>query len=88
MQKDDILFALYKDKATNGSEDFQKQLKKYKNEVNLRNLYTRIVNYQIDKYGKTLDDRNESLSYIADMILSGKGKRNQKCREYRKGNRA
>lgn len=88
MKKEDILFALYKDKSINGSESFYKEMKQYKNEVNLRNLYTRIVNYQIDKYGTTLDGRNETTNYVEEMCLKGNWNRKQRCREYRKGNKA
>lgn len=87
MKKGDILFALYKDKPTDGSRKFQRNLKKYKEEVNLNNLYVKIVNYQIDKYGTTLDSRNETSNYVEEMCLKGKWCRQDRCREYRKGNK-
>lgn len=87
MKKEDILFALYKDKSHSSKEDFLKDLKQYKNEVDLRNLYIRIVNYQIDKYGCTLDSKRDTTNYVENMYIMGKWNKQDKFREYRKGNR-
>lgn len=54
--KEDIIFSLYKDKPLVNSKKFTEQIKSKFGEVNTKELHLRIVNYQIDTYGYTLDD--------------------------------
>lgn len=83
--KDDIVFALFKDKPTNGKDLFKKSVKKYIHEINVNEVYRRIINYQIKKYGYTLDDRYDSLNYFQKQNMSGNSSRNRKIKEHRKG---
>ena len=52
-----VLFEIYKDKCLVNAETFKKEMRtKYKlNDKQQSELYTKIVNYQVKKYGQTLD---------------------------------
>lgn len=52
--KEDIVFALLKDKAIGSKQEFQKQIKKYYKDVDETLLYQKINNYQIEKYGSNI----------------------------------
>ena len=52
--KEDIVFALLKDKAIGSKREFQKQIKRYYQDVDESILYSKITNYQIEKYGITI----------------------------------
>ena len=52
--KEDILFALYKDKAIGRKEQFRDTIKEYVDEIDFETLYLRIVNYQVEKYNTQL----------------------------------
>ena len=52
--KEDIVFALLKDKAIGSKQEFQKQIKKYYKDVDETLLYQKINNYQIEKYGRNV----------------------------------
>lgn len=58
--KERIIFEKEKDLVLESSEKFYKKLRdiyKYNPDVrNLSNLYRKIINYQINKYGATLSD--------------------------------
>lgn len=51
---EEYLFEVYKDKAITNKDLFIHGLKNFRKQIDLRELYTRIVNYQIDTYGNTL----------------------------------
>lgn len=55
--KEELLFVMYKDKILGSSQVFKGMITKYKVADPTR-LYTRIVNYQIKKYGETLSPRS------------------------------
>ena len=48
--KEEYLFNKYKDEHFNNSGDFKKRIREYK-EVDASELYKRIINYQVKKYG-------------------------------------
>lgn len=52
--KNDIVFALLKDKPMGSKQEFQKQIKRYYQDIDETNLYSKITNYQIEKYGTAL----------------------------------
>jgi hypothetical protein len=52
--KEDIVFALLKDKAMGSKTEFKKQIKRYYKNVDESYLYQKITNYQIEKYGSTI----------------------------------
>lgn len=54
-----FLFEMYKDKDIGNSETFRKEiLSKFNNvnitEAEIRELYIKVINYQVKKYGRTL----------------------------------
>lgn len=52
--KEDYIFEIYKDTHINGAKKFVKEVKdKYNLEVN-NELYKKIINYQVNKYGGKL----------------------------------
>lgn len=48
------LFYMYKDKPITNKDNFVHTLKGFNKQIDLRALYTKIVNYQIEKYGNTI----------------------------------
>lgn len=54
MMKDEIVFALYKDKAIGSKDEFRRTIKKFIKDINVNEVFLRITNYQIDTYGLTL----------------------------------
>lgn len=57
--KEDCIFEELKDKSFQNAKDFKERLvKKYKN-VNVQNIYLRVANYQIKKYGTILRGYNK-----------------------------
>lgn len=62
--KDEIVLAIFKDKAIGRKDIFRNQVKMFNNQINVDELFLRIVNYQIEKYGtqllkKTLNRRKK-----------------------------
>lgn len=53
--KEEIIFGLYKDKPLVNSVAFRKKMSAYK-DVDASKLFIKITNYQIQKYGRTIDD--------------------------------
>ena len=84
--KENILFVLYKDKPLDNKKTFKQKLKKYAKEINIDNLFIKINNYQIDKYGSALNYFDPN--FWEDNNLKGKNLKNVKTKEYRKGNKA
>ncbi len=55
-----VLFNKYKDEILHNSEYFKFLIKDYK-DVNKENLYRKIVNYQVEKYGEQLYQRGKKI---------------------------
>lgn len=53
--KEKLIFEEYKETVIKTSADFKKEVKEKYNFVASSNLYAKIVNYQIEKYGATLN---------------------------------
>lgn len=51
--EENIVFERYKDTSFRSSKDFRKQVKEYRN-IDVREVYTKITNYQIKTYGNSL----------------------------------
>lgn len=52
--KENIVFEEYKEKAFKKAKDFRDEVKKHYGFIPSSDLYTKIINYQINKYGTTL----------------------------------
>lgn len=53
--KEEILFGLYKDTPLVNTVVFRKKMQMYP-DIDANKLYVKITNYQVEKYGCTLDD--------------------------------
>ncbi len=82
--KEDIIFSLYKDKPVKNAKKFQKEIiKKYK-DINVKELYLRITNYQLDKYDHVLwDSENEYNMTYDEYVRRAENARAR--RRYRSG---
>lgn len=66
--KTEILFARYKDTPVKRKKQFQTKLKEFAEEVDLGELWVRITNYQIDKYGMPLENRVKKYMHREKML--------------------
>lgn len=57
MDKEELLFQMFKDTVETGSEYRRNELQKKYPDVKISELHIRIVNYQVKKYGKSLNSR-------------------------------
>lgn len=71
---DNLLFEVYKDKKLISSHNFKIDVNKNYGYSPSSDLYTRIVNYQIKKYGKQLTD-NSRREYVKYFMEYGKTNR-------------
>lgn len=75
--KEEYLFAKYKDKCIYSAAKFKGEIKDYKN-INASDLYVRIINYQIKKYGRPLSGTGNRPMYIPlENINNNSSKRKQ-----------
>ena len=73
--KTEILFAKYKDTPVKNKKKFQLALKEFANEIDVGDLWTRIQNYQIDKYGEPISLR------VKRYTTYEKGQNNERARK-------
>ena len=69
--KEDIIFSLYKDKHVRNAKRFREEIEKKYGDVNAKELYLRITNYQLDKYDHVLwdyDDEYTTEDYIRKAV--------------------
>lgn len=75
-----LIFELYKDKPLISSRIFRGKIQKKFNLSDTRDLYTKIINYQLNKYGYVLEN-GLSLNSLKKEDFVKKIKRNA-CRKY------
>lgn len=56
--EENYVFEKYKDTTLKGSGYFRKEVEKYKN-INVSDVYAKIINYQIKTYGETLSENRD-----------------------------
>ena len=78
MDIEEFLFQVYKDKPIYGAKRFKKECKELYSYKPSSDLYARIVNYQINKYGEMIALGNE-IKFIKDV-----GSKSFKARERNK----
>lgn len=61
ISREDILFHLMKDNVVPSGDDMRK---KYEYYIDVTKLRTRIINYQIDKYGMQLDHNIDKIDIL------------------------
>ena len=75
---EEFIFNIYKERELKNISALRKEIyDNYKYELTY-DLYTRIVNYQIDKYGCTIQSKGET-NYVRNFLQKGK-----RSREYTK----
>ena len=81
MDKAELVFNLYKDQVVVSKPFREEVLKKYKlSKEDIRNLYVRIQNYQIQKYGERIT-YDKTISSTEELKLMN---RNARQRKYEK----
>ena len=78
--KERLIFELYKDKPLNSSRVFRGKIQKKFNLIDTSDLYAKIINYQLKKYGYVLEN-GLSLNSLKKEDFEKKIKRNA-CRKY------
>lgn len=68
--KEDIVFSLHKDKPVRNAKHFEKEMKEKYGNINTKELYLRIVNYQLDRYDHVL--WNSENEYAGDKRKKAK----------------
>jgi len=79
MNKEEFLFELYKDTTQTGDELKRAELQKKYPDVKISDLHRRIVNYQIEKYGYSLNNFGANrMDYKIRMMKIRNEKRRKK----------
>ena len=81
MTKEDIIFALLKDQPIQNRRIFTQRLKQKYPDLNVKDLFLRIVNYQIINYGSSMDDydfRTKEMNGNASIGLPGSTRHHHK----------
>ena len=60
---EDLLFEMYKETCIGNAEKFKKMVAKKHKLKDANNLYIKIINYQVNKYGGSLDGRYANKNY-------------------------
>lgn len=66
--KEQVIFEIEKDKPIDNAKKFKSYLKKKYKGMDIRNLYIKIANYQIETYGEYLNSRIDYASPDEMMI--------------------
>ena len=84
ISREDILFHLLKNKVVPSGEEMRK---KYETHIDVTSLRTRIINYQIEKYGNQLDT-NIDRQDMKKATINAKHRREYRRNGKRKRKRA
>jgi hypothetical protein len=88
MDKEQLIFELYKDKPISNTTEFKKMLNGKFKVTDVMELYVKIVNYQIDRYGMSLRNTVDMPTHEEKMYLKDKNNarkyQNRRYRERRK----
>ena len=60
MELEKLLFNMFKDEKFRNTESLKSKVGKLADNIDFRELYTKIINYQIDKYGEQLVIREKN----------------------------
>ena len=79
MDIEELIFNMYKSQPLVAKKFKEKVMKKYHITLDeARNIFVKINNYQIKKYGKKLDELNELLPYSKEELNKIRSKANQR----------
>lgn len=70
--KEEIMFVMFKDTPLNNKETFWSKSHKILNEEEINRVYKRIVNYQVEKYGRNLYDKYDLMGSVRKSYLANK----------------
>lgn len=82
--KEKLLFEMYKDTSKLLDVKFREKLRKKVKDVNVSDLYAKIIKYQNKKYGETLDNHVEMLFYEDKLHLCSNATQRKYMRTGRK----
>ena len=83
--KEKIIFEEYKDKAFENSSAFKKEIKDKYNYIASSDLYTRIINYQIKKYGRSISYSNATgVDFVENFTQKSPKNRKKGAERWRK----
>lgn len=82
--KEKILFEIYKDSSEINSKEFRDRLRNKHKDINFSDVYTKINNYQIKKYGQTLDYRVYKLGREDYIRLGANIRKSRKSKGWKK----
>lgn len=85
--KEKLLFELYKDTSKLSDVKFREKLRKKVKGVNVSDLYAKIIKYQNEKYGETLDNYVEILYHEDRLHLYERSIKRKYSRKKRKPNK-
>ena len=79
--KENMIFQMFKDKCIGTAQKFKKEMKDKYNIDNVRDVYIKIVNYQVEKYGEQLRS-GTTITYIDNFkYYSRNGRKYRKMRD-------
>jgi len=79
MNKEELLFELFKDTAETGTDIKRADLQKKYKDVNISELHRKIVNYQVEKYGTSLNNEIANrMDYKVKMMKIRNAKRRKR----------
>lgn len=82
--EEEYLFTKYKNKCISSAAKFKGEVKDYKN-IDVGELYRRIINYQIKKYGNALSGTGNYRSYIPIEKINARSHTRKKSRNKIRG---
>lgn len=85
--KEKLLFELYKDTSKLSDVKFREKLRKKVKGVNISDLHAKIIKYQNEKYGGTLDNSVEILYHEDKLQLYERSIKRKYSRKKRKPNK-
>ena len=82
--EESYIFNKYKDTGFESCKHFRKEVEKFKN-INIRDIYVKIVNYQINTYGETLTSNSYNAEWIPIKKINENSNNRRKSREKIRG---
>lgn len=78
MDKEELLFQMLKDTMQTSTNIKRGELQKKYPDVNISDLHRRIINYQVEKYGISLNSHNQNKTNAAVRIIKAKNIKRKK----------
>lgn len=78
MDKEELLFEMFKDTVATGTDQKRACLQKQYPDVNISALHRRIVNYQVAKYGTSLNSHTANRIDYKTRVMKMKNRKRNK----------